>query len=255
MRLLWRGPAGSLTPLHALLGGAMPISVPHHAPDPPPPPPPDPTAPYVIGSQVTALESAASHALALPTAQAGDLLLAMYNGAAAASYTLGVPTGFTGLYDVTNGNLRGRAAARIATGGEGATASVTMGGDAQRFAGVVLAIRGWDEAAGIAGAITVGTHATGSSTAPNPPSASPAWGASPPTLVVALAHSAAGGSITYPSGYENGASAYTGVFNNFHARASAATREIAAASEDPAAFAIGNSVAWIARAIAIKGLA
>lgn len=212
-----------------------------------------PIAPIVAATAATQLEPAGTtHAMNLPTGiQAGDLLLAVFNGAANQTYTLSLPSGWESLYDATNGFLRSRGAWRVATGDEGSTVSVSTA-EGTRFSSEVFRITGWDDSGLAEDAIAVSTTVTGSSAAPDPGSRSLPWG-DEPTLALAVAHSAAGGSITYPSGFTEGLSAYTGVFNNFHARTSVARAEVDTSPVNPGAFGIGSTHLWTAHTIVVRG--
>lgn len=224
---------------HAIVGGAAaPVA----------------TVPIVVDSEPTVQATSGTvHAIDVPAVLAGDLILIFANGAASAAYTMTVPTSYASLWDEANGNLRGRGFRRVAPSDAAATtASVTLSAG-QRFSAITLVIRGYDTDVAIADAIAVGTAATGNSDSPNPPSVSPPWGDTVPSLIVPVAHSAAGGSISYPSSYTDGLTAYTGVSNNFHARTSSAEREVEASSEDPGTFGLGGAFLWVAQTVAIKG--
>ena len=214
----------------------------------------EPTVPVVAASALTEnATSATTHAINIPAVLAGDLILILANGAASAAYTMTVPTGYDSLYDQANGNLRGRGFRRAAPSDAAATTvNVTLSAG-QRLSAIALAIRGYDTDVAIADAIAVATAATGNSASPNPPSVTMPWGTDAPSLIIPVAHSAAGGSISYPSSYTDGLTVYTGVSNNFHARTSTAEREVEASSEDPGTFGLGGTFLWVAQTIAVKG--
>lgn len=191
--------------------------------------------------------SATSHTIDLPSGIAsGNLLLIFWNGAANSSYTADTPSGWNSLYDATNGNLRARGAYRVSNGSEGSSVGVTFSA-ASRFSSTAYRISRYEATPAAGGA------ATGTSASPDPASLSHGFVGTDKVLWIAVSHSAAGGSISYPSGYSGGVSGYSGVFNNFHARTASAHREFESASENPGAFAVTDSVAWVARVVAIRG--
>lgn len=196
--------------------------------------------------------SATTHSVGWGAGDADDVLLMLVNGAASTSYTMDVPTGWSSRYNVTQGDLRARAFVRSAPSASAGSVNVTISAG-QRVSALVYRLANVDDEVSLAEAIVAGGAAGGTSTGPNPGSLSIPWGASQPSLVLAVAHSAAGGSVSYPSSYTNGQTAWTGVFNNFHARTSVARRVVEAASEDPGAFTLGHSVLWRAATIAIRG--
>lgn len=209
-------------------------------------------APSVRNVTNVAYELATTHSVEWGAGAADDVLVMLYNGAANQSYTLSLPSGWASLYDVTQGDLRARAAWRPAPSASSGSTNVTLN-NGSRFSAQTYRIQGvWDGGL-LETAIAVGGAAGGTSTGPNPGSLSVPWGTSQPSLILAVSHSAAGGSVSYPSGYTDGTTAYTGVFNSFHARTSSAITTVTAASEDPGAFTLGDSVAWRAATIAIRG--
>lgn len=213
-----------------------------------------PVTPFVAASAITeSATSATSHTVNIPAVEAGDLIVLLVNGAASTSYTITTPSGWEQLYNSANGDLRGACYYRTAPSTASATTITVTISAGQRLTAVALAIRGYDTDVAIADAIAVATAATGNSASPNPPSVTIPWGAGAPSLVIPVAHSAAGGSISYPSSYTDGLSAYTGVSNNFHARTSTAEREVEASSEDPGTFGLGGTFLWVAQTIAVKG--
>lgn len=205
--------------------------------------------PVVESVQPTApADGASSHSFSLPSGvSAGNLILAFWNGASNVAYTANSLSGFTDFHNSTQGNLRARAAYRVATGSEGSSVTASFS-SFTRFSGVMFRISRYTGTPAIGG--VVGS----TSTTPNPGSLTHGLD-SDKVLWLAVSHSAAGGSISYPSSYSSGVSAYTGIFNSFHARTSIARRELETASEDPGSFNIGNSLVWRAYTVAIMGAA
>lgn len=94
--------------------------------------------------------------------------------------------------------------------------------------------------------IEAGTTATGSSTAPNPPSLTPTW-SNTPTLFIAVVRSKSTSVTGYPSGYSN-----TQTSSGSTVSHSSATKTIPGAAEDPGTFTTGNDN-WSAQTVAIRG--
>lgn len=215
---------------------------------------PERAFPVTAAVATYAAESATTHPVNVPAVTAGDLQLIIVNAAASTSYTISTPSGWTQLYNSANGNLRGAAFYREAPSTSGATTVNITISAGQRLTAVAYTITGHDTVPALADIISVSAGATGTSTTPNPSSVSVSWhDTGEKTLALAVAHSAAGASVSYPSGYSDGQTAYTGVFNYFHARTSVAEKNIEAASEDPGSFTLGDSQLWMARTIVIRG--
>ena len=181
----------------------------------------------------------------------GDLLVMFCNTVSAWSGGISVPSGWTALYTSVFSGESGdkvRCFYKTATGSEGSTVAVATP-DWTRMSAVTFRISGWDSGE----APEAGTPAVNSgSTAPNPPSLTPSWG-SDKTLWLAVSHSSAGSSVSYPTNYSGGVTAYSGVDNAYHARTAVAVRELEATSEDPGAFTLGSSATWVANTVAVLG--
>lgn len=247
-RRYWRGPAAELVPLVAYLGGAARISLEHGSAEP--------TAPTIAASATTENATSADvHTVNVPAVTEGDLQLLIVNGAASAAYAITDPAGWAQLYDAASGNLRGALFYREAPATAAATTmSVTLSAG-QRLSAIALSVQGYDLESLLENVLAASTVATGNSLTPDPNAVTMPWGADVPSLVLAIAHSAAGDEAEYPAGYAGGLTAYTGVSNNFHARTSVASREVSAASENPGAFSVDSSSGrfWASWAVAIKG--
>lgn len=198
--------------------------------------------------------------------QAGELLLVFFgvdddpNGGDNRTYSL---SGWTQLWQTAtaegNGLLRGAAWARVATGSEGGSVSVVGSGSGSESTGIALRIGGWDDSGSMMDAIAISSSADGFSSSPNPPAVSPAWGAGAPSLFIAVNQSASSWSgSSVPSGYDRRINAISngsgsGGGNQFNSTQILAFKDGTAASEDPGAFTLNNSFAWLARTVAIKG--
>lgn len=195
-----------------------------------------------------------SHVFTMPgTINAGDLLIAVLtlNSVSASSWS-GSFTEFTDAGAVAN-NIA--AAWKIAAGGD--TVTCTSSG-ASRSAKHLIRIQ-----AGTFNTSQVpvaGTSATGTSTAPNPPNLTPAWGLFKNLFIAVSGHNTAGASpptaITgWPTNYGTGqTSTGGGAGSGGNNRLGTACRQLEAASDNPGTFTLAASNTWRAQTIAIKGL-
>jgi hypothetical protein len=95
-------------------------------------------------------------------------------------------------------------------------------------------------------------EATGS-TAPNPPSLTPSWGAADTLWLAVTGWSE--GTITasaFPTNYTNTGQNGTGVAGSEGVSIGWGFRELNAASEDPGTFTLGSAANWVAFTIAIR---
>lgn len=159
-----------------------------------------------------------------------------------------VPAGWTALYNQAGGgNLRVCAGIyKVASGSEGASVTVTWS-RAVTIAAVAFQVSGYT------GTPVDGTLATGSSTAPNPPSLTSGFG-SVDTLWLAIAGDM-GGSLpsAIPANYSSVGTS-TGTGPNPESYLAVASRNLNASSEDPGTFTI-SSAQWGANTVAIQGVA
>lgn len=183
-----------------------------------------------------------SHTVALPAGIAsGDLLIVLF---ATENLTLTWPSGWTSFLDVNNGGKLA-AAYRVANGSEGASISVTtnFGWKSAHTSYRISGYQGVPEA----------TTATGSSSSPNPPSLTPAWGQAETLWLVACAGQALSAPTveSYPTNYTNGINSVGGGSDADFSLGSA-RRSLDAAAEDPVAFTLSGSVQWVAATIGIR---
>jgi hypothetical protein len=156
---------------------------------------------------------------------------------------------------VTNGRTRSYYWYRDMDGSEGDTATVTTSGGGVGgvpSAGWARRVRGYDPAVA-----PEFSSATGTSTTPDPPSHSPSWSATDPTLFIASVGQFIGTTMTAlsgtPTNYEKtlDSRAARNISNAQGMRSS--SRELTAASENPAAFASSVNQPWVGATIAVKG--
>ncbi|MGE0022125.1 MAG: hypothetical protein AB7S70_00650 [Hyphomicrobium sp.] len=197
--------------------------------------------------------SDASYAAPLPAGiTAGKLLLmltALYSSSAA---TMDTPSGWTELFEVAGpGRIRSLAAyCKTADGSEGSTLAMTSSTAAFKASVSYLIDQ-------FAGTPEAGTPATGTTSAPNPPSLAPSWGAASGTLFLAVCgqhEDSLQVPQTAPANYGDLIQDFGDNSSSDRPRIAVATRKLVAASEDPAAF--GGTIAnWAANTIAIRGAA
>lgn len=193
--------------------------------------------------------TATSTAVNLPTGiSAGDLLLIGITGSATDATPNTTASGWTTLFDLKDSSSASHLAIlyRIATGGEGATATVSTD-LAEHRAAVALRYTGWH-------GTTPPEVSTGSAVVtanPDPDSVTASWG-SADNLFVAFATGDNNRQITaYPSGYsieqhtEFTGTTAGGCIGVAHA-------EVAAASADPGPFTISSSNRSVAATVVIR---
>lgn len=211
--------------------------------------------PSVAASAVSNRDTAANPVIVdLPAGiSAGDLLLVRLRSPTAGSWT--VPSGWTELFaNQIHGSASGDRdffAYRIANGSEGSTLSVTNA-NSVKAAAIALRITGWHGTT----PPEISTAATGASTAPDPASLTPSWGAAD-TLWLWVGGwegrqtSPPAGNPTNYSGVL-GADTGTATNNASNCRVAIATRQLNATSEDPPSWTISISEDWVAHTVAIR---
>lgn len=202
------------------------------------------TFPVVQATNTSTQVASTNHTIAMPAGIAvGDLLLIFTATSAGFTNTVG----FTELATMNNGVV-GRCHYKIADGSEGASVIFTTGASVAS-AHVAMRISGYS------GLPEASAAATGASAAPDPSSLTPTWG-SGDTLWAAAVAARGGGNPTitaYPASYSGGITAAieSGVNDICVA---AASRQLAAASDDPGAFTASASVSWAALTVGIRAL-
>lgn len=190
--------------------------------------------PAIQGSATTANAASTSQAVNLPAGiQVGELLL-MFLTTNGGTGTIGVPTGWTSLYNVVNfqGDYNSVGCYRIADGSEGATVTVSLA-TSNKLGAVVCRISPFDNVATPAAATATTTK--------DPPSLSPSWG-SADNLWLAIEHFGNISGVTsvtsYPTNYTGVADAGNAGANDPHT--AIATRALTAATEDPGTYTLQN---------------
>jgi hypothetical protein len=171
---------------------------------------------------------------------AGELLLvaiAMENNGAGPS----TPAGWTArISPVTVGTLIFALYERVATGGE-TSVTISHGNNETVWMAWRIGANSGSSSAG---------SASGTDTAPNPPSLAPG-SAKQYTWIAMEAHRGNGATSAYPTGYDQGQQTVASTGGNF-SRLSSAERFLTAASDDPAAFTIASSANWVAATVAVS---
>lgn len=202
--------------------------------------------PVVNGSAVTNNGNATSQAANLPSGIVAGELLLLFCEVDSSATSINVPAGWTSLYNVTSGSNRQRAFYKTATGSEGATVTITIG-TASFFAAIALRIGGANLTP------EAGTAAAATSTSADPPSLSFAGGVDAYLVIAVSGAKMSTGSApaAYPPGYSANQLSAPANFNSL----ALATKNAAAANEDPGAFTWGSSVNNIANTVAIRAAA
>jgi hypothetical protein len=189
-----------------------------------------------------------THTINLPAGiQSGDLLLIFWTDETTSSTAPTTPSGFTQLYTQTTSNEVRRAWYKIANGTESATINVTGGDERSAHISYRIAKNTY------IGTPEVGTVATGTSNAPNPPSLSPTWPLAH-TLWIAASHSEGNtAAMTGPSGYTGLIQSNTGSTGSSNSTTATAHLFSQSSSQDPGTFSLSTSRPWAANTIAIRG--
>lgn len=197
------------------------------------------TFPVVEATNTGNGSSGTSYAVPLPAGiAAGDLLVIIVGVNATA--TLTTPSGWTQLANAFSGTQRLAVYYKIASGSEGSTVSVTASASAS-WATNSYRISNYQ------GTPEAGTPATGSSTAPNPPSLSPSWGSAKTLWIAAAANNGAASFSGTPANYGNQITGSASLVKTTSVR-----RELEASSDDSGAFTLSSSNVWVAHTIAIR---
>lgn len=209
-------------------------------------------APRVAENTDTAISSAlTTHTVLLPvaTVEHGDLLIVIgaYEGAPTGIAT---PNGWS-LLDGPTSNGTAITLAIFWRRCDGTEASTTVNFSTTstcRAAFRVLRIKrgNWYGDFDIGISAQVGTAATGTSVSPDPPAVTTPWKGIN-SLYIAIAANPSGTASAYPTNYVDGAE-----INATGAILDVAYRTNAVASENPAVFTIGSSLAWVAQTLCIR---
>lgn len=192
--------------------------------------------------------TAASFAVNMPTTvSAGNLLIALVSSRNAATWT--PPTGWTALFSQAGGSAVGQLSAfyKYAAGTEGGT-TLTWGASATTTAAwQVVAISGSDGVSAPVYSLASGD----STTNPNSPALSPAWGLNTTLWLAVVGDAATGSAFTAaPSGF----SGFTNVglaAGGADAELATATLQSSVASKTPGLWGYGSNRFWAAATIGI----
>ena len=210
----------------------------------------------VVASTSVSNGTSSGISVSLPSGtSAGDLLvlIAAFDGAVSETHDIFVvEAGWTRAALATaQGYVSGAVFWKVAAGSDAAT--VDISGNAAAEVGGVVAYRITGHGGQVECAQTDNYTATGEPTsAPNPPSLTPTWGAAD-TLWIAAA-SIDNASRTYtagPAGYANPIE-YDGAASSASVRTRSMTKAANSATEDPGAYTVSVTEQWVAFTIAIK---
>ena len=210
-------------------------------------------APVVASVTETAFgTNTLDHYVDMPaTVNAGDLLIVLFTNDG--NDTVTTPGGWTELASDANGTyVRLSVYYRIAAGTEGGTTVNFATSGVEQAAAQVYRITNWHGTT----PPEISTAATGTSTAPDPTSLNPAGWDVADTLWIAVAGQDRGdqsGTTAYPASYTDGISTQSSDPATIRVcRTLSARRVLTAASEDPGAFTIPVTDAWVAFTIAVR---
>lgn len=202
--------------------------------------------------------AAANPSIDLPTVVAGKLGLVIFTVTQTFSGTPSPPTGWTHLFnakpsgDARSGD-RDQILYRVLDGGEGSSLAIGTNGVSLKHHALALVIGNIDS--GVVPELSV--EAVGTSNAPNPASLSPAAGLRDYLwLWSAIMEGTVGVPVGSPTDYSlpsPSTVATSGGGGATNSRQAIASRQLAAASEDPPAWTWPSSEDWVAWTIAIAG--
>ena len=208
-------------------------------------------APAVASVTETAFGTDATpHNVTMPaTVNAGDLLIVLFTNDGNATVT--TPGGWTQLASNVSGTeVRLSVYYKKAAGTEGGTTVNFNTSASEQAAAQVYRITDWHGTS----PPEISTAATGTSTAPDPPSLNPAaWGVAD-TLWLAVAGQDRGnqGAASYPASYTNGTSTLSNGAGNDNCRTLSGRKALVADSENPGTFTLPASEQWVAFTIAVR---
>jgi len=212
-----------------------------------------PDFPAIGSSATTADTSGNAVTVIMPSGiVAGNLLIAFVSHDTNATITQSGGTDWTRIVLVANGSAVQMAVfAKVAAGGD--TLALTDGGDNQDTAIVTVRITGHG-VSDVSTDITLGTAATGTTNAPNPPVSNP--GTSKDYLWIEFAASDDDdNTATYWSTNYSAVAQAESAQSFSSCMASVGQRSLAASSEDPGNMALAASEEWIAQTLAIPPVA
>jgi len=203
----------------------------------------------VVATVGTTYNSAAttSHVIDLPDSIAsGDLLILFFSrdgSTGTVTFPAGLPwTALTG--PAGAGTSEHYVRYRVAGSSEGTDITVATS-VSEEAAGKILRITGWHGTdPPEQGTVVVGT----TSTLPNPPTLTPSWGSADTLWIAWYGNNGAGNATAYPTSYTGNQTTVDAVACGL----SFATRELAAASDDPGTFTHSASRPWSSNTFAVR---
>lgn len=212
------------------------------------------TFPTVAATQQRSTDAnTTNHTGDLPAGINADDLLLIFLGLDGPNPIDTHPSGFTILANVVTASaVRQALYAKKATGSEGATFTYVSNLNEESVS-ITYRIPAAEWSGDIATGIQVGTTATGSSANPNPPSVTAAWGSADNLFItiatwddVALTHNA------FPTNYSSNQLVESASADGGGVGIAVATRELAAATDDPGTHTISATEEWLANLLIIK---
>lgn len=204
--------------------------------------------PTAAAPTTTTFASGTTHNVTMPaTVSSGELLLAFFTNDANSTVT--TPSGWSRIITgVRTTQATGSVYAKKATGSEGGT-TVNFLTNASRAASAnVYRVQGWNGDLG--GVVANSVDPGGTTAAPNPASLTTSWG-SANNLWFAYAAGSTWATTTYPGSYTGGTTS-TGGSGTTGASTATAQRAVAAATEDPGAFAMTSAQNGMAFTVAVQ---
>lgn len=201
--------------------------------------------PVVESVTLTTFSTAGTaHLVAMPaTVNAGDLLISQFS--AVDIPTVATPTNWNLLHSTSNADVRLASYYKIAVGDEDGTTVDHVTSASVKAVAYVYRISAWHGTT----PPEVGTAATGSGTAPNPPTLTPSWGAEDTLWLATVGWRGVIAVSVYSANYTNGTDDSTTAGPG--STIATARRELNATSDDPGAFTAGTAN-WIAQTYAIR---
>ena len=188
--------------------------------------------------------STASRLIAIPEGVvAGERLIAIITTDHAAAVTWTPPSGWTEIAEISSTVCNGAVFEKVANGSE--SGLVTAVASASCTNSVACCYRVANAHPSTPSEIAT---ATGTSTAPDPPSRTASWGVEENLAIAAMGKRASSAFSAYPSGYAT--AQLSGTQGNV--LSAMATRQTTGATEDPGSFTLGTSVGWWAATIMVR---
>ncbi len=206
--------------------------------------------PQVVTSSTSTSINTQSHSVTLPSGiAANDGLIILFQHDGTTIEEDATLSGWTRADYVSVSTSALAIFTKLAVGSESGSVTVTTT-TGERAAHVALRIDSWFE--NISTGIEISSGATDTSTAPNPDSLTPAWGALKTLWIAVYGQNNGGTTSGYPTNFaDNQLNASTGDGSG-EVQVACASKEELTATQDPGAFTSSKSAAWRALTIAIR---